>query len=552
MKRNAAALFLVALIVGVASAQSPVPPRDKIAPLPGGSGRIIGRVFAADTGNPLARAQVQITSPALGSPRQLMTDADGRYEAPGLGAGRYKISVTRLGFVPLEYGQKHPFQPGRDLELLDGQTLDRIDFALSRGGVITGRITDQNGEPQAGIAMQALRFVWRAGGVRQPEPTNARLFDRIVTDDLGQFRIYGLMPGSYIVAADGMHGMLPGRHQATTYFPGTTNVDEAQMVEVSFGQEVPVHFAISAARLARLSGTILDSGGRPVGWRSIRLTSRTESSVMVRSGETTRPDGTFEIGAVAPGNYTIEVSPLRTEPNDSGFVSFPISVDGFDITDLMISMKRSGTVTGRVVWEGRSPHPFATLRITPAAADPRMTAATVVSAAEGSGTVDATGNFSIVGVHGNVVFRTSFVGRAEPWSLKAVRFGGADITDTGYDVSGDVDGIEIVMTDRGTRVSGSAQNARYQPATDYVVVFLPREEKPNVNPTRFVQTARPDQQGRYQIKDLPPGQYVAAAIESLNRDGHYDPAFQKRMRSIATPFTLKEGEQLELDLPLMR
>jgi len=266
---------------------------------------------------------------------------------------------------------------------------------------------------------------------------------------------------------------------------------------------------------------------------------------------TTRPDGTFDIPGVAPGQYTIEVSPLRTEPNDSEFVSFPISVDGLDTTDLTISMKHSGIVTGRVVWEGRSPQPFATLRITPGAADPRMTAATVVLASEGSGTVDAKGNFSIIGVHRNVVFRTSFVGRAEPWSLKAVRFGGADITDTGYDVSGDLHGIEIVMTDRGTRVSGTAKDARYQQVTDYAVVFLPKEEKLNVSPTRFIQTARPDQQGRYEIKDLPPGQYVVMAVESLSRDGHYDPAFQKRMSSIATPLTLKEGQQLELDLQLL-
>ena len=188
----------------------PSPPRDKSASDEPARGRIIGRVVAADTGNPLGRARVQITSPALGSPRQLTTDASGRYEAIGLGVGRYRISVTRLGFVPLEYGQKQPFQPGRDLELLEGQTLDRIDFALSRGGVITGRITDHNGEPQAGIQMQALRFLWRSSGVRQPEPTSTGLFDRVVTDDLGQFRIYGLMPGSYIVAASGMPPMLTG------------------------------------------------------------------------------------------------------------------------------------------------------------------------------------------------------------------------------------------------------------------------------------------------------------------------------------------------------
>ena len=182
---------------------------------------------------------------------------------------------------------------------LDGQTLNGIDFALSRGGVITGRITDHNGEPQAGIPMSALRLSWGPSGTRQHERTSLRLFDRILTDDLGQYRIYGLSPGSYIVAAGaaapGMMGMPEPPVQGTTYFPGTANVDEAQSVEVEIGQEVPVHFALAAAPLARVSGTIVDSSGRPVVWRSVMLATRTESGFGTRTAATTRPDGTFDI-----------------------------------------------------------------------------------------------------------------------------------------------------------------------------------------------------------------------------------------------------------------
>ena len=549
--RSTAALLIV-LSLSKVLAQAPAPPRDQTAPAPGGSGRIVGRIVAADTGNPLARARVQVSSPALAKPRQITTDAIGRYEVTGLGAGRYRILVTRAGFVSLEYGQTRLSQSGRELELFDGQTLEGIDFALSRGGVITGRLTDHNGEPQAGIPMNALRLSWGPSGTRQHERPPSVFFDRILTDDLGQYRIYGLTPGSYIVAAGGgMPGMMSMPEPAvlsTTYFPGTANVDEAQSVEVEIGQEVPVHFALAASQLARVSGTIVDSGGQPVGWRSVMLATRTEGGVSTRIAGTTRPDGTFEIPAVPPGNYTIEVSPLRTKPDDMEFASFPISVEGRDITDLMISMKVGATVTGRVVWEGNSPQPFATLRIIPAAVDPRMSAATPASA---GGTVDAKGNFSLVGLHGPVMFYSSFTGRAEPWTLKAVRIGAVDITDIGYNVAGDIDGLEVVMTDRETRVSGTVKGERNQPAMDYVVVVLPSEVRPGVNPTRFIQTAQPDQQGRYQVKGLPPGQYVAAAIESLSRDGHYNPAFQKRVRSTARPFTLNEGQQLVLDLRLM-
>ena len=530
------------------------PSRDAVAPPAVGTARISGRIIAVDTGNPIARAQVQINSPVLPKARQVMTDASGRYEITDLPAGRYKLFVARLGFVTIEYGQSRPFEPGRDLELFDGQTLDGIDFALSRGGVITGRVTDQNGEPQPGLAMSAMRFAWGPSGTRSLERASSGFFGGIVTDDLGQFRIYGLMPGSYVVAAAMVPGIFIGPRPAPeglTYYPGSANVDEAQSVDVEMGREVSITFALVTSRLARVTGTIVDSGGRPLAWRSITLASRTETSSAFRGAGTTRPDGTFEIPAVAPGHYTIEVSPLRTEPSDDQFVQFPISVAGDDITDLMITAKRRATVTGRVIWEGSSPQPFATLRVSVAPADANATPRTFFGEGTGNAVVDGKGNFAIIGVHGHVVFRTSFTGRAETWNLKAVRFADADITDVGYNVTADIDGIEVVLTDRETRVSGVARNARYQPVTDYVVVFLPNEVKPGVDTRRFIHTARPDQQGRYQAKGLPPGHYIAAAFESLSRDGHYNPEFQRRMRAVAKPFSLNEGQEITLDLTLM-
>ncbi len=246
----------------------------------------------------------------------------GRYEVTGLGAGRYKISVSRPGFVSLEYGQTRPFQPGRDLELLDGQTLDRIDFALSRGGVITGRITDHNGEPQAGIP-DAARCGFRGAQAEHASSSRRRPVCLIessptISDSTGFTASCPAVTSSTAGAdAHGMMGMPEPAVQGVTYYPGTVNVDEAQSVEVEIGQDVPVHFALTAAPLARVSGTIVDSGGRPVGWRQLMLGSRTESQrrhaqQRARHARTAR----LKFPAVAPGNYTIEVSPVRSQPDD--------------------------------------------------------------------------------------------------------------------------------------------------------------------------------------------------------------------------------------------
>ena len=82
--------------------------------------------------------------------RLTTTDAEGRYEFANLPAARYTISVSKAGYVGLEFGQRRPFEGGRPLDLADAQVVEQIDFALPRGGVIAGRITDDQGDPIIG------------------------------------------------------------------------------------------------------------------------------------------------------------------------------------------------------------------------------------------------------------------------------------------------------------------------------------------------------------------------------------------------------------------
>ena len=84
--------------------------------------------------------------------------------------GSYFLTVTRNGYASLQFGQQRPFEPGRTLELTNGRLIDRVDFALPRGGVIAGRVTDQLGEPVTGISMQAMRYHYLPDGERQLVP----------------------------------------------------------------------------------------------------------------------------------------------------------------------------------------------------------------------------------------------------------------------------------------------------------------------------------------------------------------------------------------------
>ena len=91
-------------------------------------------MIAADTGNPLRGALVQVTASEVQVRRAATTDTEGRYEVDALPAARYTLSVSKGGYVTLQFGQQRPFAQGRTLELSDTQVADRIDFALPRGG----------------------------------------------------------------------------------------------------------------------------------------------------------------------------------------------------------------------------------------------------------------------------------------------------------------------------------------------------------------------------------------------------------------------------------
>ena len=93
------------------------------------------------------------------------------------------------------YGQRRPQQPGTPVTIADAQAAASVDLRLTRGGVITGHVHDEDGEalPRALVTVQRYQYV---GGERQLRPAGA---DQ--TDDRGQYRVFGLPPGDYYVSA---------------------------------------------------------------------------------------------------------------------------------------------------------------------------------------------------------------------------------------------------------------------------------------------------------------------------------------------------------------
>jgi hypothetical protein len=556
-----------------------------------GAARISGRVLAADTGMPLRRAVVRLTSGDVPGGRLTTTDPEGRYSFAELPGGRYSLHASKAGFVSLQHGQTRPFEPGRPIDLAEKQDLQRLDFLLPRGGVITGRILDEFGEPVAEAVVQVLRYQY-VDGERQLAPVGRS--DQ--TDDLGRFRIYGLSPGDYVVSAAVRGGMAmmpaPGpiaaaggmlvvggmtgapdetaerTGYAPTYFPGTPDAGEAQRVRVLVGQETSgIAFVLVETRLSRISGVALRADGSPMSAGVVTLLPGDRSRRMAmmaggRSGRIQR-DGSFTIVAVPPGEYVLQAraAPERNAGGGEQVVVFgpggpememamlPVTVAGGDLSGLTLMATRGATVPGRVVFEGTTPSP-ADLQRVRVSAMPGTPAAGMAFVRPGSASgVREDGAFELRNLIGPRLIRVT---TSPGWILKAVYYAGRDIADVPFDFARDDDGglLEVVLTDRAAEVSGTVADGRGGLAeASTVIVFADDPDRWGLQ-SRFIRTARPDQDGRYQVTALPATTYVAVALDYVESGQWTDPDFLDRIRPLGTRFTLGEGESRALDLRL--
>jgi hypothetical protein len=519
-----------------------------------GTAKLRGRVLS-QAGAPLRRAQVMIFATEGQIRRVTTTDAEGRYEFVELPAGRFSVTVSKAGYVSLQFGQRRPFEPGTPVVVADTQTVASIDFALPRGSVIAGRISDEFGEPIAQAQVQAQRFQYGPDGQRRLATVQLG-----TSDDRGEFRLYGLMPGEYVVNAgvrntmaitttananDSTEGFAP------TFYPGTINANEAQPITVGIGEEKSIQFSLAASRMARVSGTVMTSNGAPATGSQLMLLPRTMSVMSISSLGTVAADGSFSANAIPPGEYTIQVRMMPRGNTPAEFAAVPLDVGAADINGLRIVTGRGATATGRVVFEGTSSKAgtIAPPRVFAQSATPSAGPTITFTTDAQNGTLDDSGNFVLGGVSGeNYLTVNGLTG----WVLKSVTLAGDDVTDRPIDFTGreSVSDLVITMTDRLTDISGVVTDARGQPVSDYVVVIQPAEQKDPVLAARYIRVVRPNNDGRFQIRGTRPGRYVATAIEALEQGRQFAPEFQQRLRQGAKEFTVREGESVAIDLRL--
>ncbi|MEZ5316246.1 MAG: carboxypeptidase-like regulatory domain-containing protein [Vicinamibacterales bacterium] len=400
------------------------PARDATFQPTSGTASLSGVVVTdGDTPTPVRRAIVTLSGDGLRPSRGAITDDDGRFAFERLPAGRFILTAARPAFITSAYGAKRPNRPGTAITLSDGQALADLTLRLWRGGVLAGTLRDEFGRPVAGVPVEAVRAVTPPF----PTPTLTLSNNGVTTDDAGEFRIFGLEPGTYVVRAspsapqtgtmgapseadvDRMLDALqrrapapigsapvqndvpdpPAVDFAPSYHPGTPRAAQATRVTVVAGQTVTgLDFSIQRIATATVEGRVIDDQGRPVVGIGVQLMPGAppgpfEPRVPRAPSATTDREGAFSISSIPPGEYRLfaraaerqlgltEEGPAVTRMSSAMqgnllWAYQDLAVTGNDVPGLVLRLQPALRVAGRVVFDGQTltpPEDLTSLRV---------------------------------------------------------------------------------------------------------------------------------------------------------------------------------------------
>lgn len=534
----------------------PAPPQGRAAgPEMKGSAIIRGHARTAE-GRPLRRVQVRVTG-AGSQGRNTTTGLEGEYEISELPAGRFTVQFSRAGYLPVFYGQRSPGEPGAPLEVAAGAKIDNIDAVMLRGGVVTGRVVDESGDPVAGVTMWPMQQQFFRGRRQVVPVTMGPGHD--LTDDAGHYRITSLPPGEYLIIARLRDTWMSDEKEpqtlayAPTYFPGTASLAEARRVKVVAGQEVgAIDLTLVPVRASKISGSVVDSTGAPFtsGTASLTQEIRGPSGGMMSMAGNTRiaPDGTFTLRDVPPGDYTLRATGSSAgRPPES--VTEPISVMGNDIIGLVVAADPGALISGTVVTDTGGPLPAGNVTVITGPVSMQQTAVRT-TAGKDDGQVQGDGTFTRRSVSGDVVLRLGTLPRG--WAVKSILIDGRDHTGRALQVRAgqQISGATIVISNRLPPVSGRLKSPTGNSAGGTVLLF-PADETQWIEAGANQRTARPDQSGVFRFDSVRPGEYFVVALETMQQWQMNDPEFLAEQKKHATKITVGE-EAVSIGLEVRR
>jgi hypothetical protein len=540
-------IVLSVCLASSAQAQSAEPPQEKCT--------IGGTVVDAVSEQPLKGAEVRLrgTPGASGTPSQSAsqaksanTDAGGRFVFEGVTAGRYLLLASHDGYV--NNNRDNPSTPGQRLSLAPGQHVNDVVLRLVPGGFIAGHVTNEAGKPFRGVLVEAMKFSYGRGRRDFHEVAHT------TTDEGGEYRIPGLIPGKYYIRAKppGSLTTKPGSDKTyvALYYPAANDQTHSAALALRAGEELAgIDMNLTPVHTVYIRGRVINA-------RTSLPSKEAEVTLLSDQGETIFSPGknfsaggqaNFEFRGVPPGSYVLVAQqPSNPQERKTMWGRTSIEVGDTNLEHVEVVVSAGADVSGRIRVEGKT------------AADIGKDMSNLVGILEPQ-EASSLANLTPDIDNASIKPDGTFIFRDVPEGSYRIRFfplpagfylkpsGAADVFETGVTVGPghSPPGLELVLSAGTGRIDGTVRSDE-QPSPGASVVLVP-DGKQRAQPSDYRQ-ALTDQLGRFALRNIAPGDYTLFAWEQIERGAYMDPDFLGQYEDHGKAVHVEEGGHLSVQL----
>lgn len=471
-------------------------------------------------------------------------DQNGHFEMKGIAPGKYRLFASRTGFVSSEFAAPRVSTTGKSLLLETGHPVDGLVFRLMPHSVITGRLTDEHGDPVPFAQVQAVGYRYSRGRRQMAS------FGTASTNDLGEYRIFGLPPGRYYLRAMYQQGTVSAQSAdqmgeqdyVTTYYPHGTDPTLASLVEAKPGMQLSgFDFALSRVHSLHIRGRV--NRALPGGLTTLRL-APADSPELSEMNHTYVTDsrGYFDIGGVLSGNYTLMASEFINGVLMTAKAAVEASANS---EDLELTLSLPLRVSGSIHVGGGHTVNISSVCISLQARD-----RTGPLGPDPFTCPNEDGTFSLFPVSADSYF-VNFRGLPDGYYVKSAMLGNEDIMEAGLDLHPGANGTITVALSLGAgRLDGLVVDEKGNPAPGATVVLIPQEDSRREQ-DRFYRTTTTDDNGSFALTNVDIGKFKLFAWEDIEFDAWMDAAVVKPVEGRGEPLTVKENTRSTLRLTLI-